>query len=306
MNQKQLMYFLATYHCRSIQTAADNLYITRQGLSRIIRSLEEELGQTLFMRSNKGLQPTGFATTLIPYAQKLVDDYECIAGINTLASQKKSVVTVYSLDHIFSYLGADFFRDFYNANPDITINIIDTTDEIAIDSLYNDKSDFAIVCGPIDNTKFTCEKLFFSRYCLRISKDNALSKKTSISVLDLDGQRIIGKGREYKCFRKNIDERLLAANISIDILIETSDESIIRELVEHNLAIAATYSFSALDNCGVNTVIRYLDEQDCGQNIYLVEKQNSLSTKARRIFKNFLLKWIHEHNKDVASDDYLL
>ena len=47
MNQKQLSYFLEVYRCRNIQAAADKLYLTHQGLSRVIRSLEEELGLSL-------------------------------------------------------------------------------------------------------------------------------------------------------------------------------------------------------------------------------------------------------------------
>ena len=66
MNKKQLEYFMETYHYRNIQVAADNLYISHQGLSRVIRSLEDELGQALFVRSNRGLEPTDFATTLLP------------------------------------------------------------------------------------------------------------------------------------------------------------------------------------------------------------------------------------------------
>ena len=64
MNRKQLEYFIEAYRCRNIQMAANHLYITHQGLSRVIRSLEEELGETLFLRSNRGLEPTDYATAL--------------------------------------------------------------------------------------------------------------------------------------------------------------------------------------------------------------------------------------------------
>lgn len=108
MNKKQLEYFMETYHYRNIQAAADNLYISHQGLSRVIRSLEDELGQALFVRSNRGLEPTDFATTLLPHIQSLLDTYARIEGVQTLAGQKKSVVTVYALDHVLGYLGAEF------------------------------------------------------------------------------------------------------------------------------------------------------------------------------------------------------
>ena len=53
MNKKQLEYFMETYHYRNIQAAADNLYISHQGLSRVIRSLEDELGQEMCIRDSQ-------------------------------------------------------------------------------------------------------------------------------------------------------------------------------------------------------------------------------------------------------------
>lgn len=168
MNKKQLEYFMETYHYRNIQVAADNLYISHQGLSRVIRSLEDELGQALFVRSNRGLEPTDFATTLLPHIQSLLDTYARIEGVQTLAGQEKSVVTVYALDHVLGYLGAEFILRFHEEHPDITLSVVDTTDELALNSLSSCHADFAIVNGPIDNTRFNCEELFYSRYCYRI------------------------------------------------------------------------------------------------------------------------------------------
>lgn len=59
MNQKQLQYFVTVYQTQNIKTAADRLFVSRQGVSKVIRLLEEELGQPLFVRSIKGVMPTG-------------------------------------------------------------------------------------------------------------------------------------------------------------------------------------------------------------------------------------------------------
>ena len=64
MNQKQLQYFVTVYQTQNIKTAADRLFVSRQGVSKVIRLLEEELGQPLFVRSIKGVMPTDYATIL--------------------------------------------------------------------------------------------------------------------------------------------------------------------------------------------------------------------------------------------------
>lgn len=288
MNQKQLSYFLEVYRCRNIQVAADKLYLSRQGLSRVIRSLEEELEQPLFVRSNRGLEPTDFATTLVPHVQRLLDDYATIQGIHTLTSQQKSAVTVYALDHLLGYLGADFVLAFHAEYPNITLSVLDTTDEAALESLSAGKSDFALVNGPIDNTRFAAEPLFFARYCFRMHRNHPLAQKKFLQFEDFRNQKLIGKGRAYHCFRTNIDRYLLESGIAVDVPVETADEELMMELVEQNLAIAATYDFSAVSHCGENTVIRYLEDPTMGHQIYLVERANTLPTKAGRAFKHFL------------------
>ena len=37
MNQKQMQYFVTVYETQNIQAAADQLFVTRQGVSKVIR-----------------------------------------------------------------------------------------------------------------------------------------------------------------------------------------------------------------------------------------------------------------------------
>lgn len=86
MNQKQLQYFVTVYQTKNIQTAADRLFVSRQGVSKVIRLLEEELGQQLFIRSVRGVIPTDYATILLPHARQLLEEYDAIRGLHTLAA----------------------------------------------------------------------------------------------------------------------------------------------------------------------------------------------------------------------------
>lgn len=290
MNQKQLSYFLEVYRCRNIQAAADKLYLSHQGLSRVIRSLEEELGSPLFTRSNRGLEPTDFAASLVPHVQRLLDDYATIQGVHTLTSQARSVVTVYALDHLFEYFGAEFLLAFHRRFPEITLSILDTTDEYALESLSAGRCDFALVNGPIDNTRFTAVPLFYARYCFRMRRDHPLAAKERLTFEDFQGESILGKGRAYHCFRTNIDRHMLQRGLNVTVPLETPDEALLEQLVEAGLGIAATYDFTALAHCGENTVVRYLEDADAGHHIYLVEKAGTLPTRAGRAFRQMLLE----------------
>lgn len=58
MQIKTLEYFLVTADTRSMSKAAEQLYISQQGLSKAILSLERELGVQLFIRGQNGLELT--------------------------------------------------------------------------------------------------------------------------------------------------------------------------------------------------------------------------------------------------------
>ena len=55
MNIKELEYFRAVCRLKSITKAAHSLYMTPQGLSKIIKNLENELHVQLFKRSKYGM-----------------------------------------------------------------------------------------------------------------------------------------------------------------------------------------------------------------------------------------------------------
>ena len=299
MNQKQLEYFTEVYRSRNIQSAADKLYVSRQGVSKMIRQLEEDLGQVLFVRTARGLAPTDYATALLPHAQRLLDDYRYIEGMNTLAAQSKSVVTIYALDHVLRYLGASFLLDFHRAYPDIIVSVVDTTDDAAQEGLANKKCNFAIVTGPIDNSRFQGEELFFSRYCVRLHKDHPLAAKTAIEYQDLDGETIVGKGRAYQCFRQNMDKHIFLPGLKVTILGETADEAIITELVANGHALNIGYDYAAIVNPHPHIVMRPLSGADeNGQPVYLLTDNHTLPTNAPKAFRQFLLDWLSAHHKD--------
>ena len=55
MDIKNLAYILEAYKCRSINKAAQNVYISQSHLSSIIKNVESEIGYAVFIRTPSGL-----------------------------------------------------------------------------------------------------------------------------------------------------------------------------------------------------------------------------------------------------------
>lgn len=302
MNQKQMEYFMEVYRIGNIQGAADNLYVSRQGVSKMLRGLEEELGHLLFERSPHGLIPTDYANALLPHVGKLLDEYRSIESMNTLAAQSRHVVTVYALDHVFSYLGANFFADFHKIYPHIVLSTVDTTDDAALEGLQTGRCNFAIVTAPIDGAQFQWAKLFFSKYCARLHKYHPLASAERLRYEDLDGQTIVSKGRGYRCFRHNIDKYILLQGFHVDIIAETADENLIYELMSRYKAINIGYDYAANINPHPDIVMKELGTaDDIGQDVCLVWDKTITMTNASKKFMEFMLSWLPANGIGISK-----
>lgn len=298
MQPKQLQYFITAYATKNIQRAAEKLFVSRQGISKTIRELEQELGADLFLRSSKGLEPTDFAEALFPHAQTLLDEYNYITGLNTLAKQKENVITIYALDNIVKYLTADFFRDFRTLHPNTILSIIESPDEAALNALLAQNADFAITTGPLDNTVFTLTPIFYTHYCMALSANHPLATKERLSYQDLHNQKIISKGRAFRCFRDNMEKYILGTGLNVDIFAEITDSDVALKLVKESNVIYISYDYIAAMHKQPDIIWKMLDAEITGQNMYIVSLKNALPRKVCRDLQNFLLTWLAAHNKD--------
>jgi DNA-binding transcriptional LysR family regulator len=76
INLNTFRVFLSVYELKSMTAAASVLHLTQSGVSQHIRSLESDLGFTLFERVNKKLFPSSQATLLFQRGRKGLQEIE--------------------------------------------------------------------------------------------------------------------------------------------------------------------------------------------------------------------------------------
>ena len=76
MTIQQMQYILEVYRTGSISKAASNLFLAQPNLSNALRSLEQELGFPVFVRSNKGIRPTEQGLLVLEEAGNICASYE--------------------------------------------------------------------------------------------------------------------------------------------------------------------------------------------------------------------------------------
>ena len=90
MDVKDIHSFMECYETRSINKAAKSLYISPQGLGKLLDRLEHEFRVTLFERTKQGLIPTDAGVFLYDKSQKLLSDMQEIEqGLELIRNKKK-------------------------------------------------------------------------------------------------------------------------------------------------------------------------------------------------------------------------
>ena len=73
---KQLQYLVVCADLKSFSRAAEVLYTTQPNVSKVIRSLEEELGFPIFARETRGISLTARGEQVYEYACRVMDNME--------------------------------------------------------------------------------------------------------------------------------------------------------------------------------------------------------------------------------------
>lgn len=76
MDMKEVRYFVACVETESFSKAAEILFTTQSSVSKVIKSMEEEIGGRLFERLPKGIRMTQRAEYIYPYALEILENVQ--------------------------------------------------------------------------------------------------------------------------------------------------------------------------------------------------------------------------------------
>lgn len=95
MELKQLEYFCTVCEKGSFSRAAESLYTSQPNVSKVVQSLEQELGRPLFERTSQGVRITSYGRTVQEYARAVLRNASLICAAT--AANKSRRLSVASL-----------------------------------------------------------------------------------------------------------------------------------------------------------------------------------------------------------------
>lgn len=188
MEIRVLRYFLAVAQEGSVTRAARALHLTQPTLSRQIRELEEELGQTLFSRGGRELSLTREGLLLRQRAEEIVGLAE-ITEKEFRSLGEKTVSGDLSLgcgESKALSLVTDALKVLQDEHPLIIPHFFSGNGEIVMDRLDKGLLDFAVLMGAENTERYSSLPLpNHDTWGLLMDKDDPMAQKKAITAEDL-------------------------------------------------------------------------------------------------------------------------
>lgn len=149
MELRQIQYFICLYEDGTVTRAARRLNIVQPALSMQIARLEEELGQQLFERSQRGMQPTSVARQMYRLFLPLVRDFnEARKQLQRKDDTLSGHVNVGIVASVAQGVLADVLTDFSQRYPNVTLTISDGFSMALADRVAGGELDAAFINKP--------------------------------------------------------------------------------------------------------------------------------------------------------------
>lgn len=207
LNLLHLKYAIEIDKTRSINRAAENLYMSQPNLSRAIKDLEKAMGVKLFSRTTKGMTPTPEGEEFLGYARKIlaqIDQVENMFSGSNKSAQRFSVSVPRS-----SYISYAFSRFCKNIDPDQKIEFYyqETNNQQAIRNIMENDFHLGIVrynvkheenfCKYLKNKRLKRDVVTDFKYRVVVSEKSPLADRESITRGELEDYISISHADPY-------------------------------------------------------------------------------------------------------------
>ncbi len=183
MTLNQLRYVVEAASSGSITEAAQRLFITQPSLTAAIHALEEELGITIFRRTNKGITLTVKGEEFLAYARQMLEK-RAKKQLFCVSSQHYSFAVEAFVDLLREYKGKEY--EFHMRETE-TYKILEDVGGLRseVGVLYLNPANETIVRRAILDHGLRFTPLYRAEPHVFISKKNPLAKKDAIRLEDL-------------------------------------------------------------------------------------------------------------------------
>ena len=284
--------FLRASETLSFSETAKQLHMSQPSVSHQIKTLEQELGVTLFERGGAGLRLTEAGRILLPWARRLLHDTKNIQEM--MSSLEQQVVgdlhiacSTTAGKYILPQLAARFRQRF----PGIQVSIPACASEQVTLNLLEGKAHLGVVSREVDDSEIETQEFFHDRISLIVPANHRWALRASIDPSELLEEPIIMR-EPTSGTRRVVLEELAKHDISLgdlNVFMELGNAEAIVRTVAAGYGIGFVSTLAASYPMERGSVIDVpVEGLTLERTIYMVRKGLSEPNRSRDTFWSFV------------------
>jgi len=192
LSVRQLMAVAAVAKYSSFVAAASELHLSQPGLSRMIRSAEEELGSALFERTTRQVSLTSAGAEFVPLAERLLHDLELGSNaIRELRDQTRGHFAIACPMAFATNMLATLIIKYKRVNPNVILHIHEGIQSNTIGLIRSGQVDFGIAALSEPHDDLLVERLCRTCYHVVFHKSHRFAQREKVSLDDLKGEPLV-------------------------------------------------------------------------------------------------------------------
>lgn len=215
MDMKYLEFFVAVARCGSINRAAQTLYISQPHLSHIIKEMENDVGFTLFQRTNHGVTLTPEGEKFLEHSKTILHEIDGLRQLKRKPEPEKDRlrVSMTKFSHTMESFNEVCIRNqqldhfSYRLNEGTTVSVIDdvASGDADIGVIHYASHQSARLKNSLQEKGLECRSIASLSPHIVISKNHELIRRNQpVTLSSLRGYGFVRYSGQYEDFFYNI------------------------------------------------------------------------------------------------------
>jgi len=187
MNLRDLKYIVSVAESHHFGKAAKRCFVSQPTLSGQIKKLEEELGVSIFERTNRSVEVTPVGERILNHARQILEQVDVIQKVaQTYQDPLAGPLRIGAIPTLSPYLMPSILMPLKNKHPQMKLVLSEEFTDTLMERLKSHEIDAALIATEVDEQEFGVMPLFNEPFWLACPCDHPIAFKTEISRADLD------------------------------------------------------------------------------------------------------------------------
>ncbi|MFT8323406.1 MAG: LysR substrate-binding domain-containing protein [Bacillus sp. (in: firmicutes)] len=237
MEIRQLKYFIEVVKQKNITKASESLHISQPALSKVIKSLEDEIGIILIHRTNKTHELTDAGMIVFEYAKKIIAQVDEMATtLLDMTNLKRGSINIGIPPIIGSLFFPKVIASFHRSYPNIHINIKEYGAAKVAKSVEAGELEMGVSVLPVSNEALNIFPLLQEEMKLIVNETHPLSTRKVVHIKELKEENFVFYSEEFALY-EIMRKRCILEGFEPSIIFKSSQWDFIVEMVAANLGI---------------------------------------------------------------------